>query len=158
MNGASIALAARIVLAAVLVVSAVAKLRAPAEVRRRVGALSSDRLGAFAGPGLPGVELAVAVSLVLWWSPVPGIVALVMLVLFTGALVRARARHVPCACFGAGASNAPPGGAAVLRNGVLAALAVLAIGVPAGADLGATLLWCAVFGAITAAAVRAAER
>ena len=47
MNGASVALAARVVLAGALVVSAVAKLRAPAEVRRRVGAIMSDRLGAF---------------------------------------------------------------------------------------------------------------
>jgi hypothetical protein len=39
---------------------------------------------------------------------------------------------------------------------VLAALAVLAIGSPAGADLVPTLVWCAVFGVITVWAVRAA--
>ena len=157
MNGASVALAARVVLASALVVSAVAKLRAPAEVRRRVGAITSDRLGAFAGPGLPAVELAVAVALVALWGPVPGVIALAMLAVFTVAVVRAQARHVPCACFGAGVSDAPPGAAAVVRNGVLAALAVLAIGSPSGAEAGPTIAWCVGFGAVTAAAVRAAR-
>jgi len=156
MNGASVAFAARVVLAGALVVSAVAKLRAPAEVRRRVGAIMSDRLGAFAGRGLPGVELAVAVALIVLWGPVPGVVALAMLAVFTVALVRAQARKVPCACFGAGTSDAPPGAAAVVRNGVLAALAVLAIGSPSGADAGPTIVWCLVFGAATTLAIRAA--
>jgi hypothetical protein len=155
LSGASVALAARVVLASALVASAVAKLRAPAEVRRRVGAITSDRLGAFAGPGLPAVELAVAVALVALWGPVPGVVALAMLAVFTVALVRAQARQVPCACFGAGGSDAPPGAAAVVRNGVLAALAVLAIGSPSGAEAGPTIAWCVLFGAVTAAVVRA---
>jgi hypothetical protein len=156
-NGASVALAARVVLAAALVVSAVAKLRAPEQVRRSVGAMTSDRLGAFAGHGLPGVELVVAVALVALGGPIPGVVALAMLAVFTVALVRAQARHVPCACFGAGASDAPPGPAAVVRNGVLAALAVLAIGSPRGADVGPTIAWCVGFGVATAAAIRAAR-
>ena len=155
MSGASVALAARVVLAAALVVSAVAKLRAPAEVRRQVGAITSDRLGAFAGPGLPAAELVVAVALVALWGPVPGVVALAMLAVFTVALVRAQARHVPCACFGAGASDAPPGAAAVVRNGLLAALAVLAVGSPAGAHVVPTVVGCVLFGAVTAAVVRA---
>ncbi len=157
MNDASVALAARVVLAGTLVVSAVAKLRSRPEVQRQIGLLTSDRLGAFAGPGLPGVELTVAVALVVWWSPIPGLVALAMLALFTVVLVRAQARHVPCACFGAGRSDSPPGPAAVVRNGVLAALAVLAIGSPDGADLGPTLVWGAVFAVVTAAAVRASR-
>jgi hypothetical protein len=152
---ASVALAARVVLACALVVSAVAKLRAPAEVRRRVAAVTSNRIGAFAGRGLPAVELVVAVVLVAWWGPVPGVVALAMLAVFTVALVRAQARHVPCACFGAGASDAPPGAAAVLRNGVLAALAVLAVGSPRGADAGPAIAWIAGFGVVTAATIRA---
>jgi hypothetical protein len=73
---------------------------------------------------------------------------------FTVALVRAQARHVPCACFGAGADDAPVGPASVVRNGVLAALAALAIGDPSGASLGATIGFTAVFGAIAAVAVR----
>lgn len=157
MKGESVALAARVVLAGALVVSAVAKLRAPAEVRRRVGAITSDRLGAFAGPGLPGAELVVAVALVALWGPVPGVVALAMLAVFTVALVRAQARRVPCACFGAGASDAPPGAAAVVRNGVLAALAVLAIGSPSGAGWGSTIVWCVAFGTVTAVVVRASR-
>ena len=77
----------------------VAKLRAPAEVRRRVGRSLSDRLGV-RGTGLPGVELAVAVVLVVWWGPVPSVVALAMLAVFTVAGPRRRGRFP--ACFGAG--------------------------------------------------------
>ena len=156
MNDASLALAARIVLAATLVVSAVAKFRSRDAVREQAAALFADdgRLAAIVSV-LPVVELAVAVSLVAAWSPVPGLVALVLLAGFTVVLIRAQARHVPCACFGSGAADAPVGPAAVVRNGVLAALAVLAVGSPSGADLGPTLVWCAVFGAVTAAAVRA---
>jgi hypothetical protein len=155
LNDASVALAARVVLAGVLTVSAVAKLRSRAAVQREIGALTSERFGALAGRALPALELVVAVALVVWWSPVPGLVALALFAVFTVALVRAQARHVPCACFGAGRSDAPPGPAAVVRNGVLTALAVLATGSPRGADLGPALLWCALFGVVTAALVRA---
>jgi hypothetical protein len=78
-----------------------------------------------------------------------------MLALFTVALVRAHARHVPCACFGAGAADAPVGSWAVVRNGVLAALAALAIGDPSGASAGATIGFTLLFGVIAALAVRA---
>jgi hypothetical protein len=155
---ASVALAARVVLAAVLVVSAVAKLRTRDAVREQVTAVVGDdrRLAALASV-LPGVELVVAIALLVFWSPVPGVVALILLAVFTGALLRARARHVPCACFGAGAADAPVGPASIVRNGVLAALAVLATGDPRGASAGATVGFVALFGVIAGLAVRASQ-
>jgi hypothetical protein len=156
---ASVALAARVVLAAVLTVSAIAKLRSRDTVRTQVAALGSDdgRLAAVVS-ALPAVELLVAVALVAAWSAVPGIVALLLLAVFTGVLIRAQARHVPCACFGAGAGDAPVGPASIVRNGVLAALAVLAVGDPSGASAGATVGFAVLFGAVAAGAVRAASR
>jgi hypothetical protein len=154
---AAVALAARVVLAAVLTVSAVAKLRSRDAVRDQVAALADGRLAAIASV-LPGVEVAVAVALVAFWGPIPGVVALVLLAVFTGVLIRAQARHVPCACFGAGANDAPVGPSAVVRNGVLAALAVFAVGEPRGASVPATIGFTLLFGAIAVAAVRAAGR
>jgi hypothetical protein len=152
--GASIALAARLVLAAVLTVSAVSKARSRPAVRQQMEAVTGDRIAVMAAPGLPALELVVAVALVVWWSPVPGIVASILLALFTGVLVRAQARHVPCACFGSGPGDAPPGPASIVRNGVLVALAVLAIGDPSGASVGATVGFGALFGVVAAGAVR----
>ena len=103
----AIALAARIVLALVLVWAAVSKLRA----RRSSCAVTSALLGERAGPvvaaALPFIEIGVAFMLVAWWGPVPGIVAAILVLGFTAVVIRANARHVPCACFGA-ASEAPP--------------------------------------------------
>ena len=159
MNGASVAFAARIVLAATLVVSAVAKIRSREAVRAQVAVLiaGDGRVAALLSV-LPAVELLVAVALVAAWSPVPGLVALLLLVLFTGVLVRAQAKHVPCACFGAGAADAPVGPASLVRNGVLAALAVLATGDPSGASAIATAGLVVGFGVIAAWTVRAASR
>ena len=157
MIDASIALAARLVLATVLTTSAVAKLRSRAAVREQVAALAGDvSLGAIVSV-LPAVELVVAIALVAVWSPVPGVVALLLLALFTGVLIRAQARHVPCACFGAGAADVPVGPAAIVRNGVLAALAVLAMGDPSGASPVATAVFVVVFGVVAAFAVRASR-
>ena len=157
MNDASVALAARVVLAAALIVSAVAKLRSRAGVQRQVALLVSDRVAPLVGWALPAAELAVAVALVVWWSPVPGVVALLLLAAFTVVLVRAQARRVPCLCFGATRLDTPAGPASVVRNGVLGALAALATGVPSGASAAATLVACLVLGAIAAIAVRAAR-
>jgi Methylamine utilisation protein MauE len=157
LNDASVALAARIVLAAALTVSALAKLRSRAAVQQQVALLVSDALAPVLAPALPAAELLVAVALVVWWSPVPGVVALVLLAAFTVVLVRAQARRVPCLCFGAAAVDAPVGPAAIVRNGVLAALAVLAIGTPTGARPGATIGIGVVLGAVTALVVRMAR-
>ena len=140
MNDAALALAARVVLGTVLAVSAVSKLRSRRAVQRQMGSLVGERLAPLIGPLLPAAELVVAIGLVTWWSPVPGGVALALLAAFTVVLVRAQARHVPCLCFGAARLDATVGPSSVVRNGVLAALSVLAIGDPAGAHLGATRL------------------
>jgi Methylamine utilisation protein MauE len=157
LNDASVALAARVVLAAALTVSALAKVRARAAVKQQVALLVSDALAPVVAPALPATELAVAVALVVRWSPVPGVVALVLLAAFTVVLVRAQARRVPCLCFGAARVETPVGAAAIVRNGVLGALAVLAIGSPAGARPAATIGLCVVLGAVTALAIRIAH-
>jgi hypothetical protein len=156
-NAASAALAARVVLAAALVVSAVAKLRSRAAVKQQIALLVSDRWAPAIGRALPATEMTVAIALVAWWSAVPGVVALLLLGAFTIVLVRAQARHVPCLCFGAARVDTPVGSAAVVRNGVLGALAVLAIGDPSGSVAGATIVICALLGAVTAVAVWAAR-
>ena len=123
-----VAAAARIVLASVLVFAAVAKLRAPEATRRHTVALLGPR-GAVVAAALPWVELAVAVALLVWWGPVPGIVAAVLLLGFTVVVVRAQLRRLPCPCFG-GASDDAAGPRQVMRNAVLIALAILATGSP----------------------------
>jgi hypothetical protein len=156
-NDAALALAARIVLALALATSAIAKLRSRDAVRQQVATLVSERAAPLVTPLLPAAELLVAVALVSWWGEIPGIVALILLALFTVVLVRAEARRVPCLCFGASRLDTPVGPAGVVRNGVLAALAVLAIGVPSDAPLVATLVAVVVFGVIAMAAIRAAR-
>ncbi len=159
MVDASVALAARVVLAAVLLVSAVAKLRTRDATRKQVAAvIGEDRRLAPLVSVLPGVEIAVAIALLAAWSPVPGLIALILFALFTGFLLRAQARRVPCACFGAGAAEAPVGPASIVRNGVLAAFAVLAMGDPSGASAVATAAFTVLFGAVAALAVRASTR
>jgi hypothetical protein len=154
---AALALAARIVLAVVLATSAIAKLRSRAAVREQVAALVTRRAAPAVAALLPAVELLVAVGLVAWWSAVPGIVATALLALFTIVLVRAEARRVPCLCFGSSNHDTPVGPAGVIRNGVLAALAVFSIGSPSGAGVVATLAYVAGFGVLAGMSVRAAR-
>jgi uncharacterized membrane protein YphA (DoxX/SURF4 family) len=161
-NAASLALAARVVLAIVLIVSAIAKLRLRAEPTTQLARLQMGRLvgQAFAPvieSVLPVAEIGVAIGLVAWWSAAPGVVALVLLGAFTVVLVRAQVQHVPCLCFGNASLDAPVGPWSIVRNGWLAALAVVAIGDPAGAKLIGTAVSCVVLGAITVVAVRAAQ-
>jgi hypothetical protein len=147
-NDASLALAARVVLSLVLAASAVAKLRSRTVVERQMGTLVGDRYAPMIAPALPVTEIVVAIALVGWWGPAPGVVALVLLAAFTAVLVRAQARRLPCLCFGAARLDVPVGPASVLRNGVLAGLAVFAIGRPSGAHPGATLIACLAFGSV----------
>jgi hypothetical protein len=85
------------------------------------------RAAAFA---VPVGELALAVSLLVFWSSSwPAWVAVALLAVFTVLVVRAAVRHVPCPCFGAG-NEGPAGAMSVVRNGVLLALAVLATASP----------------------------
>jgi hypothetical protein len=156
-NDAALALGARIVLALVLASSAIAKLRSREAVREQVATLVSARAAPVVTPLLPAAELLVGVGLIVWWSAVPGIVAVVLLALFTIVLVRAEARRVPCLCFGASNLDTPVGPAGVIRNGILAALAVFAIASPTGASAVATIVAVIGFGVIAAVAVRAAR-
>lgn len=127
--GAAVGAVARVVLAGTFVVAAVGKLRAPDDTRDALEDLFDTPWMRTAAHLLPVGELVVAVLLVTWWgSVVPGVIALVVLAVFTGVLVRAHLRGVPCACFGA-IRPEPPGMSSLVRNGVLAGLAVLATGV-----------------------------
>ena len=153
----ALALAARIVLAATLVFAATAKLRDHEQVRAQMVELLGARAAGLAAVAVPVVELALAFMLVAWWtSAVPGIAAAVVLGAFTVLVVRAQVRRVPCPCFGGGASARPAGPAAVVRNGVLVAEAVLATGDPRGASLLATVALIGGLGALTVLVVRAA--
>jgi Methylamine utilisation protein MauE len=157
MNGAALAFAARIVLAAALGVAAVQKLRAMAASREQTVALMGERAGPAVATALPITELAIACALVVWWSIVSGLAAFALLAAFTVVLVRAQTRRLPCPCFGATVATAPPVGAmSIVRNGLLAALAIVATGSPAGATVWAVVVWTIVFGAIAAVAIRAA--
>jgi methylamine utilization protein MauE len=140
------------VLAGVLATAAIAKLRARAANREQTIALVGARWGAAVAKLLPFVELAIAVALVTWWSPVPGIVALVVLLGFSAVVVRAQLRRLPCPCFG-GAGRGAAGPMSLVRNALLGAYAVLATASPAGAHAGATIVLTLVFGALAAVAV-----
>ncbi len=140
MDGAEISLAARVVLGAVLVIAATSKLRTRAVTAAQTSALLGSRAGPPVARALPFLELAVAIALVAWWSAVAGIVASGLVLGFTVVLVVAELRRVPCACFGGSSASHVPGPAAVLRNALLLAEAVLAIGTPSGAALGATIV------------------
>ena len=80
-------------------------------------------------PFVPWVEIIVGALLcVQLVRPVPAIIALAMLVVFTGLLVLrlAQGKHPPCACFGSWSAR-PLGWRHLVRNAVLMALAVIAI-------------------------------
>jgi hypothetical protein len=126
---AALALGARVVLASTFVFSAIAKLRSPEATRAHTVALLGASMGPLVAVWLPMVELALAIALLVWWSPVPGVVAAVVLLAFTGLLVRAQTSHLPCPCFGSGTRAV--GSGAMFRNAALVACAVVATGSPA---------------------------
>lgn len=120
----------------------VAKLRAP-----RATARSFEALGV--APGLaravPFVEVGLAIAMVV--APLTAIAAVVLLGVFTIILMGAD-DGVRCACFGSGSSE-PVSWVQVLRNGFLAAAAVVGSGsTPVVPSLAATLV-AAGIGAIT---------
>ncbi len=153
MNAASVSLAARLVLAAMLALAAFAKLRSRATSREQTIALVGGATGPAVAAALPFVELAIAIALVVWWSAIPGVVALVLLLAFSAVVVRAQLRRLPCPCFG----NAGRGGAAgpmsLVRNALFAAYAVLATASPSGAHAAATIVLVLALGALAGAAV-----
>lgn len=119
-------MAAACLLAAVFAWAGAAKLGQPAETAAGFAALGLDRPAALAR-AVPVVELALAVGLLA--APAAGAAAaLLLLAAFTAVLARALRRgvEVPCACFGR-AGGPPLSWVEVARNGLLAALAALAL-------------------------------
>lgn len=80
-------------------------------------------------PAVPWVELVLGATLVVQIAqPWPAVGAVAIMLLFTGLIVRhlVAGRRPECACFGAWSAK-PIGVGHVVRNGVLLALAVLAL-------------------------------
>jgi thiol-disulfide isomerase/thioredoxin len=121
---------ARLLLAAVFVVAAVTKLADRDGTREAVAEFGAPRsLALPLAILLPIVELAVAVFLLPAATAMAGLVgALMLLLVFSGAIAwnLARGRTPDCHCFGQ-LHSAPAGGGALARNGALAAVAALAV-------------------------------
>ena len=117
---------APVVLAAVFAFAGGAKFadqEATAEGFRQLGLPKPDRLAI----QVPAVELATAVVLIA--APVGGaLIALILLIAFSVVLWRRLAEGVqaPCKCFG-GTRTRPISEADLVRNGVLALLAIVTI-------------------------------
>jgi uncharacterized membrane protein YphA (DoxX/SURF4 family) len=114
---------AAIVLGAAFVLAGAAKLAAGIAWRSQAVQLGAP---AWVAPWVPWVELVVGALLVSQYAePVPAILAVALLIAFTGLIIvrLARGEHPPCACFGAWSAK-PIGAAHVARNVVLLALAV----------------------------------
>jgi uncharacterized membrane protein YphA (DoxX/SURF4 family) len=121
-----VALLARVVLAVVFAFSAVAKLRSRRSLPEAMRAFGvPSPLAGVTAVALPIFELTLALLLVTVRSAWPAWVAVAALALFTVLVVRAAIKHTPCPCFGV-VDDAPVGPVAVVRNGVLLAIAVLA--------------------------------
>jgi len=143
---------AGLVLATVLVLAAAGKLARPAATVSAFGALRVPRAGA-AARVVPVAELAVAVLLIA--APrAGGVAAFVLLGVFSTFLVRVLRAGIraPCRCFGA-VREAPVSASDLLRNAMLAALAVTAAGAsgPRSPSAGAFALVAAAVGAGLAA-------
>lgn len=117
---------ARIVLGVVLLVAAGAKIVAGPRWVDQAAGLAVPRPIAVA---VPWIELIVAAAVISGFAdPWPVAIAIVLLAAFTVSIVvhLARDQHPPCACFGS-LSAAPLSWWHVARNGLLIALALLAI-------------------------------
>ena len=117
---------AAIVLGAVFVLAAVAKIAAGT-----TWVTQARELGAPAPVAtvLPGVELVLGALLVTGiGGPVPAVLAVVLLIVFSVAIARqlVDGRHPPCACFGAW-SQRPLGEGHLVRNAGLIVVALLAV-------------------------------
>lgn len=126
----SAALAARLVLAAVFVVAGVGKLMDLRGSRRAlVGFGVPESVANIAGTGLPIAELATAALLVFRPTAVVGaVLAFVLLLSFIAGMANAlrRGEAPDCHCFGA-IHSAPVGRGHIVRNVLLAALALFVI-------------------------------
>jgi peroxiredoxin/uncharacterized membrane protein YphA (DoxX/SURF4 family) len=136
----AVALLARLFLAAVFGLAAIAKLRDRRGSTQAITAFGvPDRLATPAAVVLPIIELTVAFALVLPQLAVIGAAgAAVLLAGFTAAVAMnlARGRHPDCRCFGEIAAG-PIGGATVVRNAVLIAIALVGLSDVLPVDVGA---------------------
>ena len=158
-----------VILAAVFALAAVAKARQPEATARSLGDFGIPA-PALVARGLPVAELALAAALVVVPAPAAW-AALVLLVGFSIVLGVGRRHGVtaPCACLGGGsggrrgdADAEPPTPAAELvRNGLLAAAAVLATGATSphwpGLPVTVGVTAAAAIAAVVVAAVRLKE-
>lgn len=122
----TVAVVASIVIGIVFVVAGASKLAAGPRWRANARDLGAPRLVA---PVLPWIELATGAALVARLAvPIPAIVAAVLLVAFSVLIViRLRAGERPsCACFGAWSAT-EIGRGHLIRNGVLLAVAIVAM-------------------------------
>jgi methylamine dehydrogenase accessory protein MauD len=135
-------LATRLILAAVFIVAGVAKLRDRAGTKTAVVEFgASERIAAPVALLLPLVELVVAGLLLLPATAAAGAIgALALLAAFSGAIAwnLARGRTPDCHCFGQ-LHSAPASWNTLIRNGVLAGIAAVAlVGTIAEPDASAT--------------------
>ncbi len=161
-----------VILAAVFAVAAVAKARQPEATARSLADFGIPA-PALVARGLPVAELALAAALVAVPRPAAW-AALALLVGFSTVLAVGRRHGVttPCACLGSGSGRAsgraseaaaePPTPAAELvRNGLLAAAAVLATGAASphwpGLPVVVAVTAAAAIAAVVVAAVRLKE-
>lgn len=157
-----VALLSAVALAAVFAVSGIAKLLDPGGTREAVNGFGvPPRLARLVAAGLAPAELVVALLLLVPASSPAGLVlALVLLAGFTGAVVVAlrAGRRPECHCFGR-IGGADISARTVVRNGVLAALAVLGLVGTAAGDRpdGSALAGAVVAGLALGAAVIALE-
>ncbi|WP_040802298.1 MauE/DoxX family redox-associated membrane protein [Nocardia concava] len=121
---------ARLVLAVVFGISAWGKFADGSGTRKAVGEFGIPLAWVPAVAwGLPAVEAVVAAALLPpWTAAAAALVAILLLGMFTGAVVRLlrQGRRPACSCFGAG-SAAPIGRGTVLRNVMLILLAGLTV-------------------------------
>jgi uncharacterized membrane protein YphA (DoxX/SURF4 family) len=153
---------AALVLAACFAWAGFAKIRRPSRWRDSLRAYGSPALTRVAAPAVPLAELSVA-ALLMVNVRAGAAAAAVLLVIFTGALMRARegaGDKLPCACFGT--TRERDWRALAARNAGLGAVAVAAFtaGRPVGAGALPVILPAAglALAVWTAAATRAAFR
>jgi thiol-disulfide isomerase/thioredoxin len=134
----------RLVLAVVFAVAAVAKLTDRADTRRAVVDFGvREPVAAWLAIGLPIAELAVAVLLLpASTAPAGALGALLLLLLFSAAILfnLAHGREPECHCFGQ-LHSAPAGPRTLARNGLLAVVAALTLAGTVLADDPGAVAW-----------------
>ena len=144
---ADLGYACAVLLAAVFVRAGAAKLARPAATGATFAALRLPAAGGMAR-AVPLVELLVAVAL-LAVPRVGAAAAVVLLAAFSAVLARAvrAGLDTPCNCFGAARAD-PVSGGVLVRNGLLAGLAVAALAAPRpGTSVAGAVLALAAFAA-----------